>query len=217
MDSVKPEALTGSMASTLAQAESPQISALVERAKSGDAEAFEGLMRLYERRVIAIGVQMGLSTEDALDACQDTFIKVFRYIQRFRSGESFYRWLYRIAVNSVYDHMQGSRAGQTVSMGDMSPAQERSLRDPGTPADTSLESAELVRMAMAALDGLSRRERIVFVLRDLQLTPTREIGRILGLSQVTVRRHCMSARRKLRDHLRADKLERPGQSRSTSP
>jgi len=47
-------------------------------------------MRLYERRIIALGVQMGLHRDDALDACQDAFVKVFRYIRRFRSGHSFY-------------------------------------------------------------------------------------------------------------------------------
>jgi len=217
VDSTKPGTLSGGVATTLGQVESPQVTSLVERAKRGEAEAFDDLMRLYDRRVIAIGVQMGLRTDDALDVCQETFLKVFRYINRFRSGESFYRWLYRIAVNTVYDHIQSARAGQTVSMGDMSPAPEERLRDPGISPHTCLESADLVRKALEALDRLSRQERIVFVLRDLQLMTTRDIGRILGLSQVTVRRHCMSARQKLRDRLRADKkIERPGQSRSSS-
>ncbi len=201
MDSTKPDMLSGGVASTLAQVESPQVTSLVERAKRGEAEAFDDLMRLYDRRVIAIGVQMGLRTDDALDVCQETFLKVFRYIGRFRSGESFYRWLYRITVNTVYDHMQSARAGQTMSMGDMSQAPEDRLCDPGISPDACLESADLVRKALGALDRLSRQERIVFVLRDLQSMSTREIGLILGLSQVTVRRHCMSARQKLRDRL----------------
>src|SRR5437773_7575349 len=135
--------LSGGVASTLAQVESPQVTSLVERAKRGEAEAFDDLMRLYDRRVIAIGVQMGLCTDDALDVCQETFLKVFRYIGRFRSGESFYRWLYRIAVNTVYDHIQSARAGQTMSMGDMSQAPEDSVRDPGDRKSTRLNSSHI--------------------------------------------------------------------------
>jgi RNA polymerase sigma-70 factor (ECF subfamily) len=214
VDSIKQEVLSKGVASPATQEESPQVTLLVERAKRGEAEAFDALMRLYERRIIAVGVQMGLSTDDALDACQDTFVKVFRYIHRFRSGELFYRWLYRIAVNAVYDHLQGVHAGRTLSMSDVTRVQEENLRDPGVRADASLEATDLVRKALAALDSLSRQERITFILRDLQQIATQEIGRILGLSQVTVRRHCMSARQKLRDHLLSDRVERKCRTRS---
>src|SRR5437867_80198 len=99
MDAIKPEIVVEAGSSERVAGEAPEVTALVTRAKSGDPEAFSDLMRLYDRRVIAIGVQMGLSHEDALDACQDAFVKVFRYIGRFRSGQSFYKWLYRIAIN----------------------------------------------------------------------------------------------------------------------
>src|SRR5438034_11159590 len=81
--------------------ETSEVTALVKRAQSGDAEAFSDLMRIYERRIISIGMQMGLSREDSLDACQEAFIKVFRYIGRFHTGESFFKWLYRIALNAI--------------------------------------------------------------------------------------------------------------------
>ncbi len=109
MDAVKPQVVAEAGNPERAAGEATEVTALVAGAKKGDAEAFAGLMRLYDRRVIAIGVQMGLSHDDALDACQDAFVKVFRYIGRFRSGESFYKWLYRIAINAVYDHLSWSR------------------------------------------------------------------------------------------------------------
>jgi RNA polymerase sigma-70 factor (ECF subfamily) len=176
-----------------------EVDALVERAKGGDPEAFDGLMRLYERRVIALGMQLGLSKDDAMDACQDTFLKVFRYMGRFRSGESFYKWLYRIATNSIYDHMRFSRPPGMVAADDLDPAQSGRWHDAGTPPDRQVVASDLARKVMGALQGLSRQERIVFVLRDLHEMTTQEIGTILGLSQITVRRHCMSARQKLRE------------------
>ena len=158
-------------------------------------------MRLYERRIIGIGIQMGLSREDALDACQDAFVKVFRYIGRFRSGESFFKWLYRIAINTIYDHLRISRPPGVISIEEVSSDGRQELVDGSVPMATRVENADLVAKLVAELGCLTRQERIVFVLRDLHAMPTDEIGRVLGLSQVTVRRHCMSARGKLRDRL----------------
>jgi RNA polymerase sigma-70 factor (ECF subfamily) len=181
--------------------ESAVVTALVERAKGGDPGAFDDLMGLYERRVIGIGVQMGLSVDDSLDACQETFLKVFRYIGRFRSGESFFKWLYRIAIHSIYDQMGRGRRPSTVSLDDLNAGEFAQAADPGAAVGPRLENADLARKIVAGLDCLTRRERVVFVLRDLQEIDTDRIGRILGLSRVTVRRHCMSARQKLRERL----------------
>jgi RNA polymerase sigma-70 factor (ECF subfamily) len=178
--------------------ESPEVTRLVERAKEGDPAAFDGLMCLYERRVIALGMQMGLRREDALDACQDAFLKVFKYIRRFRSGEVFFRWLYRLSVNVILDQ-QRSRPSGVISIEEVEDPVRATLQDPARSAQEQAESGQLAVRVRASLACLSRQERIVFVLRDLQQLPTEEIGRILGLSQITVRRHCMTARQKLRE------------------
>lgn len=178
-----------------------EVTLLVDRAKTGDADAFGDLMRLYEGRVIALGIQMGLSKDDALDACQDAFVKVFRYIHRFRSGESFFRWLYRIALNAIKDHRRRTHNTGVVSFDELEPERAASLQDCGTRFDARLESDDLARKLLAELPSLTERERIVIVLRDLQEMTAQDVGRILGLSQITVRRHCMSARLKLRARL----------------
>ena len=79
------------------------------------------------------------------------------------------------------------------------------LRDGSASPGEQAESSDLARKLVAGLGLLTRQERIVFVLRDLQEMDTDEIGRVLRLSQVTVRRHCMSARQKLRNRLFAEK------------
>lgn len=201
MEATKSESLAEAATSGSGEVESPEVTALVERAKAGEADAFADLMRLYEHRIIALGLQMGLTGEDAQDTCQDAFTKVFRYIGRFRSGQSFFRWLYRIAVHAVYDHLRKNRRLVTISIDDLSENGSSSLEDTGVSVHRQIESEDLARKILAGIDTLTRRERIVFVLRDLQQLPTLEIGKILRLSQITVRRHCMTARRKLRDRL----------------
>jgi len=202
MDATKPRSIAKAESpADTAREESSEVTLLIERAKNGDADAFGDLMRLYERRVIGIGVQMGLSRDDALDACQDVFIKVFRYIHRFRSGESFFKWLYRIALNSIHDHMRHARQPGVVSLDHLDRGMARQIEDKSPALADRIENNDLTSRLLAELPCLSRRERIVFVLRDFQEMPTSEIGKILGVAQVTVRRHCMSARQKLRERL----------------
>ncbi|MCZ6697150.1 MAG: RNA polymerase sigma factor [Acidobacteria bacterium] len=201
MEATKSESLGEAVTTGSGEVESPEVTALVERAKAGEADAFADLMRLYEHRIIALGIQMGLTREDAQDTCQDAFTKVFRYIGRFRSGQSFFRWLYRIAVHAVYDHLRKNRRLMTISIDDLSETGSSSLEDAGVSVHRQIESEDMVRKILAGIDTLTRRERIVFVLRDLQQLPSLEIGKILRLSQITVRRHCMTARKKLRERI----------------
>src|SRR2546428_13192378 len=86
VDVTRPGAVVDLGCEPAAAGESPEVTAMVERAKTGDAEAFSDLVRLYEGRIIAIGRQMGLSREDGLDARQGTFVEVVRHINGFRSG-----------------------------------------------------------------------------------------------------------------------------------
>ena len=179
-------------------AESSGISRLVERAKAGDADAFADLMRLYERRIVALGMQMGLSREDALDATQESFVKVFKYLSSFQSGRSFFKWLYRIAIHTIYDALRARQGRQTVALEEVDGA---SVPAAGPGVHRQVEAAQLAQKVRESLGFLSRRERIVFVLRDLQEISTEEIGAILGLSRITVRRHCMLARKKVRERI----------------
>jgi len=199
-----------------AAAESREITELVDRAKAGDALAFEGLMRLYERRVILLGMQMGLSREDALDTCQETFVKVFRYIGRFRSGESFFKWLYRIAIHAIYDQLRKSRAAGMVSIEEIAPEEAARLAGATPSLARRVEAADLAAKVLEGMTGLTRRERVIFVLRDLHEMSTQEIGGILRLSQITVRRHCTSARQKLRERLFSPVSERSRELGSSS-
>jgi RNA polymerase sigma-70 factor (ECF subfamily) len=203
MTMIKSQVLAALEAAPASAGESPEVTALVVRAQGGDADAFDDLMRLYEGRIIALGLQLGLSRDDAMDSCQDAFIKVFKYIGRFRTGNSFFKWLYRIAIHAIYDHRRRYRpqGSGVISIEELGPSQGAALQDIGPSLSRCVEAADLAGKLLAGLDLLSQRERTVFALRDLQGLGTAEIGRILRLNQVTVRRHCLNARQKLRQRL----------------
>ncbi len=163
---------------------------LVARARDGEVGAFEEILSLFESRAMAIAHQMGASRADAEDIAQDAFIKLFRHIGSYRGGRTFTAWFYRLVVNAARDHL--SRRGSA----DESLDGREAAAETGGMAEQ--EGYERIRQALLLL---TVREREVIVLRDLHGLGTWEVARALGLNPVTVRRHAMRARIRLRELL----------------
>ncbi|HEV8337328.1 MAG TPA: RNA polymerase sigma factor [Candidatus Polarisedimenticolia bacterium] len=188
---------TDAAAMEVAERKSRETEELVARIRSGDLEAFEGLIRLHERRLLGMAVQMGLSPADAQDACQEVFLRVFRYLGRFRAGQRFEAWLWRIAVNVVYDSLRSRRdRGEVPWDGLLQEGQ--AARDGWGGLQVSVENADICAKLLARMEVLTQQERMVFVLKELQDMDTPEIARAMGISAITVRRHKSSALQKLR-------------------
>jgi len=174
---------------------------LVERVRSGDLEAFEGIIRLHERRILGMAVQMGLSPADAQDACQEVFLRVFRYLGGFRAGQSLEAWLWRIAVNVVYDSLRARRDRVEVSWDGVFQGGEGVMARSGG-LQVTVENADLCAKLLSRMGVLTPQERMVFVLKELQDLDTREVALAMRISSITVRRHGASARQKLREVLK---------------
>jgi len=179
-----------------------ELSRLIARAQAGDREAFAALLHRYEGKALAIARQMGLSAEDAQDAAQDAFLKLFRYLGRFRGGESFTNWFYRIVVHATYDHLR-RRGAPTLRLEGEALARAEEIADPGRRAEGDAEARQTQARLLAALRCLTPPERAAFVLRELHGLDTAAVAAALRVSRVTVRRHAMNARRKLRQRLEA--------------
>ena len=82
---------------------------LIARLQRGDESAFEELIRLYEKKVYTLCVRMCGSAEDAEEAAQDTFLALWRGIDRFRQESSLSTWIYRLASNACIDLLRRSR------------------------------------------------------------------------------------------------------------
>src|SRR6266853_5492294 len=83
---------------------------LVARARAGDEVAFERIMLATEQRVVSIAWRMLGNRDDARDAAQDVYLRVFKYLARFRAGEDFRAWLYRITINVCHDFARKKNA-----------------------------------------------------------------------------------------------------------
>lgn len=182
---------------------------LVRLAGSGDKEAFRELVERYQRRVLAVVMGMLHDREAALEVTQETFIKAFRSIGRFKGDASFYTWIYRIAVNLAIDHQRREwrrpAADSTRNAGD---GQTEDLLDrigdddPRADPFEATKDSELRARVLEAIDELTPDHKAVILLRELEGLSYEEISRVMQCSKGTVMSRLHYARKKLQARLK---------------
>lgn len=169
------------------------LSDLVEAARGGSAEAFDQLMVATQRRVLSVCWRLLGNREDARDAAQEVFLRVYRHLGRFRAGEDFHAWIYRIAVNVCRDHARRRRRLPLAAVEATEPAILSRVEE-------ELLRAERRETVLAALAALPAGERAAIVLRDIEGLTSPQVASILGSRPGTIRAQISSARLKIRDH-----------------
>jgi len=179
--------------------------ALVHAAKGGDVQAFEELVRRYDRNVFRIAQHITHNREDAEDVVQDAFLKAYENLNQFQGQSKFYTWLVRIAVNEALMKLRRLKPGRTVSLDEDVKTEEDSL--PREVADWSpnpeqqYSQAELKDILTRTIQGLPMSFRTVFVLRDVEGLSTEETAEALELSVPAVKSRLLRARLQLRERL----------------
>ena len=164
---------------------------IVEAARQGDLDAFELLMRQYERLVLVTALRLLGNLEDAQDVSQEVFLKLYRNLARVEAERSFSGWLYRVTVNACHDLRRRKPLAAPVDE-----AAEIATGD-ADPQAAAVE-AERRRVVEMSLRMLSEKERAALVLRDMEGLSTEEVARALGSTEATVRSHISKARVKMR-------------------
>jgi RNA polymerase sigma-70 factor (ECF subfamily) len=170
------------------------LAALVHDARAGDAEAFEHLVLLTQRRVASVAYRMLGSREDAREATQEVYLRVFRFLRSFREGEDFHAWLYGLTMNVCRDLLRKRRA--TVDLPENDAALPHALVEAPC-ADGVAEARQRAALLARALSKLPERERRALVLRDLEGLAPEDVARALNARPGTVRSLICKARRRL--------------------
>jgi RNA polymerase sigma-70 factor (ECF subfamily) len=177
---------------------------IFERARRGDALAFEHLIRKHERQVLRLAVRLAGHLEDAQDISQDVFLKLHRELRRFHEAPDLAAWLYRVTINTCWDYDRRNKRSPLVSIGSDSALWRSSLP---SPEKIVLQSRDVDRLH-AGLLTLSQGERAAIVLREMEGLSTAEVASILGLAEVTVRVQISTARGKLRKYFESAERKR---------
>ncbi|MBI2689267.1 MAG: RNA polymerase sigma factor [Acidobacteria bacterium] len=161
---------------------------LIARAKAGDEQAFEALMRRFERPVLGLCTRLLGAGGEAEEAAQDVFFRLYRSLDRIDEERAIEPWLFRVAWNACRDRLRRRR-----------PSVELESRHAVQPArgEIGLVLAE-VREAVARLPD---KERAALLLREVEGLETAEVAERMGTSPVTVRTHISRARVRLREWL----------------
>lgn len=179
---------TGAVAPT----NSREDAELIRGAQRGESDAFEALVKRYQRRAYRVARNMVPTDEDAQDLVQEAFLRVFRNLERFNFQHEFQTWLFRIVTNLCIDYLRKRRP--TVSTAQLGRAPgadddpELSLPDESSeqPSDR-MEGEETAAAVRDCIASLAPHFQSVLVLRELEGLPCTEIARIVGATHVTVR------------------------------
>jgi len=183
---------------------------LIRRSAAGDLDAFEALVERKRERVFWIAYHVVGDEELARDVAQEVFIRLYRVIRRFRSGGRFDAWLYRIAMNLSIDLLRHERphreaapleeAGEAAATGAGGGPAARSGGE--SPAGEGVRRRDIRRIFSTLSAHLSKKQRLAFVLREIEGLSTAEVAEILKTRESTVRNHILQARRILQEELR---------------
>jgi RNA polymerase sigma-70 factor, ECF subfamily len=167
----------------------------IAQVQQGQAEAYDYLVSKYLRRVVSVAWGVVRNAHDAEDLAQEAFVKAFENIGRFREGQPFGPWIYRIVTNAALDASKHRSKFRHETIAETEPATRRD--DATLPA----MSNEIAQRIDAAIEELPEMQRIVARLHLVEEFSHDEIAGMMDLSDGTVRSHLSLARKKLREKL----------------
>lgn len=171
---------------------------LIQRAQQGDRDAFCTLTRVYQRRVYALALQFTRNPMDAEDLSQEVWLKAFRALSGFRGEASFYTWLRQIAIHTLLNQQRmhfwgiGKNSSDRVALEDIELPHH---------IERSLHEQLLVEQVLQALDELTPRERLIFLLKHREGMTYDEIASSCGVSVGTIKKALFRTITKLREQL----------------
>jgi len=175
--------------------------ALVERFRGGDAGAYEELVRRYQDKVMATCVRMLGNREDAEDAAQEVFVKVYDALPRFDPRAKFSTWLFRVTTNHCLNVLRARRVRRLFSLqhSDAEPDGYLRLaeRDPHPGPDGDVEQQELGRALWKAIDSLPESQKVATVLARFGNLSYAEIAEVMETSVSAVESILHRAKRRL--------------------
>ena len=182
-------------------ASGPSDETLMAALAAGDLPALDALMLRWQIPLRSFLHRHLQNEADALDLAQETFVRLYRHRDRYRSGARFTTWMFQIALNLARDHARKATRRRTDSLEGAPPAATAGLAASGSSPDTAARRAEEIAAVRTAIADLPKELREVLVLFEYEDKSHGEIAEIIGASTKAVETRLYRARDKLRASL----------------
>ena len=180
---------------------------LIVQAQKGDQSAFEELVYRYDRNVLSIAMRYALNEDDAKDLYQEVFIRVYRGLKNFRFQSEFSTWLFRITTNVCLTYKSRSKEHLKISISnnynsddEEDKTMQELIYDGSSPEEIS-SGSDLGELVNAAVETLSPKQKMTFILKHYEGYKIREIAEILNCKEGTVKKYLFDAIKNLRKKL----------------
>jgi RNA polymerase sigma-70 factor, ECF subfamily len=192
---------------TPAQADVSELD-LVKRCQAGEADAFDELVVRYRTRIFGMIYNMVHNEQDAWDLAQDSFVKAWKSMKRFRGQSSFYTWMYRIVMNVTIDWLRkkqikgaGAEFDDSIQLKEIDPASKTVPKPDALPYER-MQQTEIRAQIDNAISQLTPEHRAVILMKEIEDMQYHEIAEALGCSIGTVMSRLFYARKKLQTLLK---------------
>jgi RNA polymerase sigma-70 factor (ECF subfamily) len=179
---------------------------LVERVLSGDNRAFEKLVEKYKKRIYYLAYKMTRDHDSADELAQESFVKAYQALSRFKKGYSFYTWIYRICVNLSINFLKKEKNSISTDL-----ISDKELLHFSKNVSNQLESmitSEQAAIVKQALETIPPDQKAVFILKTYENMTYEQMANVLNCSIGTVMSRLFRARHKLRGLLAAAESEK---------
>lgn len=180
---------------------------LIIQAQKGNQNAFEELVYRYDRNVLSIVMRYAINEDDAKDLYQEVFIRVYRGLKKFRFQSEFSTWLFRITTNVCLTYKSRSKEHLRVSINkDYDDENEYSGKEElvyeGSSPEEISSGADLGEIVNSAVESLSPKQKMTFILKHYEGYKIREIAEMLNCKEGTVKKYLFDAIKNLRKKLK---------------
>ena len=181
--------------------------ALVLDLQNGNLDAYDKLAEIYQKKIYGLSFHLTRNQMDAQDVTQEVLLTLFRKINMFQGKSAFSSWVYRIAVNASYMKLRSKKKEPNVSIDELMPSfnsagfQQEKIQDWSENTESLLFTKETRDVINKAVDLLPEKEKVVFLLRDVEGLSSEKAGEILDLTVPAVKSRLHRARLFLRKKL----------------
>lgn len=176
------------------------LAEILDRCIGGDLSAFRPLVEEYQGYAFAVAFRVLCDEEEAKDVVQESFVRVWKNLSHYNREVKFTTWMYSIVTNLCYDRLRSRKKRKTTVVDGVDPSLFASLTAEDNP-ERLYNNKELAGVITMLTEKLPPKQKIVFVLRDLQGLSVHEVSNILQLSEGSVKTNLVYARRYLREQL----------------